>query len=229
MSIKNNIEQVLSRIDTAIARCGAKQTVQLVAVSKTQPFDKIIDAHKHGITQIGENRVQEAVEKFTHKNEPRGLKKRFIGHLQSNKINKCLQLFDTIDSIDSLRLVQKLNKKAAETGRTIPALLEVNTTGEIQKHGFNPEDVDTMLATLSFENISVCGLMTIGPRCKDTTKTRAAFKKLRHLKDEINRQAEGRPLVELSMGMTGDFEMGIEEGSTMVRVGTAIFGERQTQ
>ena len=227
MSIKNNIEQVLSRINTTKAQCGARQPVQLIAASKTQPLNKIVDAHNNGITQIGENKVQEAVEKFTKKDEPRGLKKRFIGHLQSNKINKCLQLFDTIDSIDSLRLIKKLNKKAADIGKTIPALLEINTTNETQKHGFNPEDIDAILASLGFENISVCGLMTLGPKSKKTTEIRRAFKRLRDLKDEINRQAEGAPITELSMGMTGDLEIGIEEGSTMVRIGTGIFGERR--
>ncbi|MDD9880252.1 MAG: YggS family pyridoxal phosphate-dependent enzyme [Candidatus Marinimicrobia bacterium] len=227
MSIKNNIEQVLSRINTTKAQCGARQRVQLIAVSKTQPLNKIVDAHNNGITQIGENKIQEAVEKFTKKNEPRGLKKRFIGHLQSNKINKCLQLFDTVDSIDSLRLIKKLNKKAGDIGKTIPALLEINTTDEPLKHGFNPEDIDTILASLSFENISVCGLMTLGPRNKKTTATRTAFKRLRDLKDEINRQSDGAPITELSMGMTGDLEIGIQEGSTMVRIGTGIFGERQ--
>ncbi|MDP6991256.1 MAG: YggS family pyridoxal phosphate-dependent enzyme [Candidatus Marinimicrobia bacterium] len=227
MSIKNNIEQVLSRINTTKAQCGARQPVQLIAVSKTQPLNKIVDAHNNGITQIGENKIQEAVEKFTKKDVPRGLKKRFIGHLQSNKINKCLQLFDTVDSIDSLRLIKKLNKKAGDLGKKIPALLEINTTGETQKNGFDPEDIDAILATLSFENIAVCGLMTLGPSSKKTTETRMAFKRLRDLKDEINRQAEGPPITELSMGMTGDLEIGIEEGSTMVRIGTGIFGERQ--
>ena len=227
MSIKNNIEQVLSRINTTKAQCGARQHVQLIAVSKTQPLNKIVDAHNNGINQIGENKIQEAVAKFTKKDEPRGLKKRFIGHLQSNKINKCLQLFDTVDSIDSLRLIKKLNKKAGDIGKTIPALLEINTTDEPQKQGFNPEDIDTILASLSFENISVCGLMTLGPRNKKTTATRRAFKRLRDLKDEINRQSDGAPITELSMGMTGDFEIGIQEGSTMVRIGTGIFGKRE--
>jgi len=227
MSIKNNIEQVLSRINTTKVQCGARQRVQLIAVSKTQPLNKIVDAHNNGIAQIGENKIQEAITKFTKKDEPRGLKKRFIGHLQSNKINKCLQLFDTVDSIDSLRLIKKLNKKAGDIGKTIPALLEINTTDEPQKHGFNPEDIDTILASLSFENISVCGLMTLGPRNKKTIATRRAFKRLRDLKDEINRQSDGAPITELSMGMTGDLEIGIQEGSTMVRIGTGIFGERQ--
>lgn len=228
MSIKDNIDRVLSRINETTNRCGATHTVQLIAVSKTQPLSKIVEAHQFGINQIGENKIQEAVEKFTGVNQPRNLTKRFIGHLQSNKINKCLALFDAIDSVDSIKLANKINTKAKAQKKTIPVLLEVNTTNEIQKIGFNPSHIDDMLAALRLDHLSVSGLMTIGPRSKDVKETRSAFKKLRKLKENLNQQHPENALTELSMGMTGDFETGIEEGSTMVRIGTAIFGKRKS-
>ncbi len=229
MNIKENIEQILGHIDETILRCGRNQPVQLIAVTKTQPLSHILDAHQFGITQIGENKIQEAVEKLTGAPKTVRLTKRFIGHLQSNKINKCLSLFDTIDSVDSLKLANKINNKAEGLGKKIPILLEVNTTEEAQKSGFNPTNTDDMLATLSFKHLSVNGLMTIGPKSKDVRETRAAFQKLRQTKDKLNSQEGGNPLTELSMGMTGDYKIGIEEGSTMVRIGTAIFGERQNR
>jgi len=229
MNIKTNIDQVLSRIEAASVRCGAKQPIRLIAVTKSHPLSHIVEARRFGITQIGENKVQEAVKKFINTKSVSGLTKRFIGHLQSNKINKCLALFDTIDSVGSLRLANKINNKAKNLGITIPVLLGVNTTGEAQKSGFSPRETESMLAATNLKNISVGGLMTVGPLNQDTTETRAAFKKLRNLKEELNKQSPGRPLSELSMGMTGDFEIGIEEGSTMIRIGTAIFGERGTR
>ncbi len=134
-------------------------------------------------------------------------------------------MFDTIDSVDSIKLAKKIDKK----GLAVQVLLEVNTSGERQKHGFNPEDIDGMIAATETQNIIVKGLMTVGPLTGNEQKIRKSFTLLRELKDEINSQLSANKLTELSMGMSSDFEIGVEEGSTMVRIGSALFGRRQQQ
>jgi hypothetical protein len=154
------------------------------------------------------------------------LTKRFIGHLQTNKINSCLELFDTIDSVDSIRLAQKISSRAKALNKTLPILLEVNTSGEAQKHGFTPKQKKEMLSCLEEPNIRVTGLMTVGPRTKDKKQIRKAFVELRNLRDSINQELGSTALKDLSMGMSGDYEIAAEEGSTMIRIGTALFGKR---
>ena len=173
--------------------------------------------------------MQEAEEKFSLLPNLPGLEKRMIGHLQSNKINKAIRLFDSIDSINSLSLAEKLNVRANNRGRTVSVLLEINTSGEETKSGFDPQNEEEMLACFELSNIKIKGLMTVGPFVEDQKETRQAFSLLRELKEGTNSQiSNGYPkMKELSMGMSGDFEIAMEEGSTMVRLGTALFGSRR--
>lgn len=230
MNLTENLERVRKRILAAVNRSGSERTVKLVAVTKTHTPDVIVAAYNAGIKDIGENRIQEAENKFPKLPDLPGLTKRMIGHLQSNKVNKALDLFETIDAVDSLKLAGKIGKRAVLLERTVPVLLEVNTSGESSKFGFDASNTDDMLACLSVKGILVEGLMTVGPLTKDVKTIRKAFIQLRRLKEELNRQrTEGvSALTELSMGMSGDFEIAVEEGSTMVRLGTALFGPRRT-
>ena len=226
MSLKENLTTLQSQIRAASKLKGNGREVKLIAVTKTRTVQTIKDAYRCGIKSIGENRVQEADSKFETFKEMPGLEKRFIGHLQSNKIKKCLLMFDTIDSIHSLRLARKINNHLIQEKMEIKALLEINMSGDEQKNGFSPDNKEEIISSLSLSCLKVEGLMTIGPASRDKQETRKAFEGLRKLKDELNKEMGKESLTELSMGMSGDFELGIEEGSTMVRVGTALFGKR---
>ena len=226
MSLKNTIERIQHKIESAQKRGGHKHPAQLIAVTKTHPFSLIQKCYEAGIEAIGENRIQEATQKFESFELMPTLTKRFIGHLQTNKINSCLELFDTIDSVDSVRLAQKISSKAKALNKTLPILLEVNTSGEAQKHGFMPKQRKEMLSCLEEPNIRTTGLMTVGPRTKDKKQIRKAFVELRNLRDSINQELGSTALKDLSMGMSGDYEIAAEEGSTMIRIGTALFGKR---
>jgi len=226
MSLKENLTTLQSQIRAASKLKGNGREVKLIAVTKTRTVQTIKDAYWCGIKSIGENRVQEADSKFETFKEMPGLEKRFIGHLQSNKIKKCLLMFDTIDSIHSLRLARKINNHLIQEKREIKALLEINMSGDEQKNGFSPDNKEEIISSLSLNCLKVEGLMTVGPASRDKQETRKAFEGLRKLKDELNKEMGKESLTELSMGMSGDFELGIEEGSTMVRVGAALFGKR---
>ena len=226
MSLKENLTTLQSQIRAASKLKGNGREVKLVAVTKTRTVQTIKEAYRCGIKSIGENRVQEAGSKFETFKEMPGLEKRFIGHLQSNKIKKCLLMFDTIDSIHSLRLARKINNHLIQEKIKIKALLEINMSGDEQKNGFSPDNKEEIISSLSLNCLKVEGLMTVGPTSRDKQETRKAFEGLRKLKDELNKEMGKESLTELSMGMSGDFELGIEEGSTMVRVGTALFGKR---
>jgi len=222
VTIKEKVSVINDKIEQAKIRGGVNQPVSIVAVTKTRPFSIIEQSYKAGIYSIGENRIQEAKEKFQSFDSMPNISKRFIGHLQSNKINKCLDLFDTIDSIDSLKLIKKISKTTLAQQKTISVLLEINTSGEKSKRGFKPNQIDEISECLEINNINVNGLMTIGPHTDDRKKIRNSFKTLRRIKQLINNPR----LKELSMGMSGDFEIAVEEGSTMVRLGTVLFGNR---
>ena len=226
MSLKNTIEKIQDKIESAQKRGGYSHPVQFIAVTKTHPFSLIQKCYEAGIEAIGENRTQEATQKFESFELMPALTKRFIGHLQTNKINKCLEMFDTIDSVDSIRLAQKISSKAKALNKTVPTLLEVNTSGEAQKHGFTPKERNAIISCLEQSNIRVTGLMTVGPRTKKKKQIRKAFVELRNLRDSINQELGNATLKDLSMGMSGDYEIAAEEGSTMVRIGTALFGKR---
>ena len=229
MSLSGNLIEIREKIIRAQTRGGFNHPVLIVAATKTHPPQFIEQAYASGLRCIGENRVQEAEEKFSLLPNLPGLEKRMIGHLQSNKINKAISLFDSIDSINSLSLAEKLNVRANSRGKTVSILLETNTSGEETKSGFDPQNDEEMLACFELSNIKIKGLMTVGPFVEDQKEKRQAFSLLRKLKEGANSQIpNGYPkMKELSMGMSGDFEIAMEEGGTMVRLGTALFGPRR--
>jgi len=226
MSLKDTIKSIRSKIESAQKRGGFSHPVQLIAVTKTHPFSLIQECYDAGITAIGENKIQEASQKFESFESMQDITRRFIGHLQSNKVNKCLKMFDTIDSVDSLKLAKKISNAALSLKKTVPVLLEINTSGETQKHGFLPNQLDEIIECFNETNIKIEGLMTVGPKTTEEKKTRDSFIQLRKMRDSISQLLNQPNLRELSMGMSGDYEIAVEEGSTMIRLGTALFGKR---
>lgn len=221
-----NAEIIRERIDSAMTRAGRKDKVYFAAVSKTRTVDEMKEAEKISwVDFFGENRVQEADSKRKSYGESR-IPWRLIGHLQANKARKAAEIFDTIDSIDSPELAQRLNRIAGELGKIIPVLIEVNTSGETSKSGIDPENFPALLdAVISQENLRLDGLMTVGPITDSEREIRSAFATLRGLA-ENSRGKTGLSLPVLSMGMSGDFETAILEGSTLIRIGTLLFGPR---
>ncbi len=199
--------------------------IRLVAVSKTVPVETIREALAAGVAILGENRVQEAREKIAVL--PGLAEWHLVGHLQTNKAKLAVQLFEVIHSVDSLRLAQVLDRQGQEAGKTVRCLVEVNLGGEESKSGTTEEAVRSLLeAGRVLPGLCIEGLMAIPPFLPDPEQSRPFFRRLRHLRDKL--EAEGFPLPELSMGMSHDFEVAIEEGATTVRIGTAIFGPRPT-
>jgi hypothetical protein len=230
MTIAGNLAEIRERIALAARRAGREPNdVALMAVSKTHPASAIIEAIAAGQRLFGENRVQEFTGKY---DEVRGAsdegKFHLIGHLQSNKAARAAELFDAVDSVDSLKLAEKLNEAAVKFGRRLDALIEINVGGEEAKSGLDPES-DELFSLLDAQgrlsNLTICGCMTVPPFTSDPEGARACFSQLRELRDRLSSRS-GLALRELSMGMSHDFEVAIEEGSTCVRVGTAIFGSR---
>ena len=171
--------------------------------------------------------MQEAEKKFSAIEPGLVYNRRMIGHLQTNKINKALHIFDTIDSVDSLRLAKQLAKKLKHTKKPLSVLLEINTSGDKTKFGFDPQNDQDLLKCITLDEVIVGGLMTIGPASQEKDSTSKTFALLRKIKENINRQiVRKKKLTVLSMGMSNDFELGIYQGSTMVRLGTALFGPR---
>jgi PLP dependent protein len=224
-SIEENLARVREQIAVAAARAGrAKEEIELVAVSKTHPAEKVQAAFEAGQTLFGESRVQEARAKIPLL--PSRLRWHFIGHLQKNKIRHALPLFELFHGIDSLAVAQEMHRVAEEEGMHPRVLLEVNLAGEASKHGFPPEELQRDLEpTLSLGRLTIEGLMTIPPLAPEAEASRHYFVALRELRDKLETEFNVR-LPQLSMGMSGDFPIAIEEGATLVRVGTAIFGER---
>lgn len=227
MGFEENINSVKQRIEAVCRKIGRDaQDVILIAVSKTIPAEIIQKAVDYGITHIGENRVQEAEQKY------RQLGKiatwHLVGHLQTNKVKKALQIFDVIHSIDSYYLAQTISQQAQSLGRKVEGLVEVNTSGEETKFGVQPEAALALISNISrLPAIRINGLMTIGAMLPDPEDVRPCFKLLRELSDHIQgANFENVEMKYLSMGMTNDFEVAIEEGANMIRVGRAIFGER---
>jgi hypothetical protein len=224
--IAQNLKKVSNQINK---KKEPGQEVRLVAVTKTRPPEQISAAIEAGVFSIGENRVQEAELKFPEITQINRVEKRLIGQLQSNKIKKAIRLFDTIDSVDSIRLAEKISKAAATIKKTQRVLIQVNTSEEKTKGGFKSRDIEEMLLCFNHNNIKIDGLMTIGPTKPDYNKRKRAFQSLKELFTKINKRLpQDKKMTEISMGMSGDFELGVESGSTMVRVGTAIFGKRET-
>ena len=227
--MKTRLESVLTRIKQAAASCKRPaESIRLVAVSKTMPVDVVKEAIDAGVTDLGENYIQEARDKFNAlATYPASW--HFIGHLQSNKAKYAVRMFDLIHSVDSLKLAKELNKYAQKIDKLQSILIQINVAKEDTKSGIYVEDTLQLVNNISkLEHLCVKGLMTMPPYFNAPEKVRPFFKALRELRDQI--RAEGIPAIsmdELSMGMTGDFEAAIQEGATLVRIGTAIFGERQ--
>jgi len=225
MPLAANLESIRQRLATACERAGRQpSSVALLAVTKTHPPETVAEAARLGLTLFGENKIQEAKAKIPHC--PGRLRWHMIGHLQTNKCRDAVDLFEMIHGVDSLHLAEELNKRAEQAAKTMPILLEVNSGGEASKFGYS---ADKLLADLTQLNalsrLEIHGLMTIPPWAANPEKTRSSFRQLRELKERCE-QALGAPLPHLSMGMSGDFEVAIEEGATIVRVGTALFGAR---
>ena len=227
--MKERLKRVKERISRAAEACGRPaDSVRLVAVSKTMPVQVVREAIEAGVTDLGENYIQEAREKF---NALASLPAawHFIGHLQSNKAKYAVRMFDLIHSVDSLKLATALDRYAEKIDRVQPILIQVNVAREDSKSGIYAEEALPLLkAVAGMKNIAVRGLMTIPPYFNAPEKVRPFFAALRELRDRIRKEGIANiEMNELSMGMTGDFEAAIEEGATMVRIGTAIFGERR--
>ena len=225
MDLAANLQSIHERMNAACQRAGrAPESVIFQAVSKGQPPEAIRAAFAAGQTLFGENKVQEAKIKISLC--PARLRWHMIGHLQSNKCRDAVHFFEMIQSVDSLALAQEINKWADKAAKTMPILLEVNVAGEASKFGYQPEQLLAELAEINaLKKIEIHGLMTIAPWAAEPEKVRPVFRKLRELKGQCE-QILGAPLPHLSMGMSGDFEIAIEEGATIIRVGTAFFGPR---
>ncbi len=229
-TVAENLKDVERKIQAACERAGRKrEEVTLVAVSKTKPVEMIREAMEEGITVFGENKVQELVEK--HDELQGDLEWHMIGHLQRNKVSKLPGRVKMIHSVDSLRLAEEIDRQFEKAGLIADILIEVNVAGEESKFGLAPQDVEDFLDKIkNFNHICVKGLMTIAPFVEDPEENRNIFINLRKLLIDMRaKNNDNIDMTELSMGMTGDYEVAIEEGATFVRVGTGIFGNRNYQ
>jgi pyridoxal phosphate enzyme (YggS family) len=226
VSLSDNLDSIQQRIRAACDRAGRDPaTVTLLAVSKGQPPGAIAEAIGLGIHLFGENKVQEAKAKIPL--SPGRARWQMIGHLQSNKVRDAIQFFEMIQSVDSLALAQEIHRRCDQAGKRMPVLLEVNLAGEASKFGYRPEQLLAELPGINgLSRLEVHGLMTVPPYTNDPNRLRPIFRQMRELKEQCEASL-GVPLSELSMGMSGDFEIAIEEGATMVRIGTALFGPRK--
>jgi len=223
--IRENLLRVTERIEKAAQNAGRNfKDIRLVAVSKTVETDRIKEAIEAGVSILGENYVQEAQKKIEEIGK--SVSWHFIGHLQSNKTKVAVRLFDAIHSVDSVALAEELNRRAQQVNRKIPVMIEVNLSGETTKFGTEEEKVTSLAqGVLKLDHLSLEGLMTMPPYFDDPEMSRPYFIQLRELKERLVKG--GIPLKDLSMGMSNDFEIAIQEGATYVRVGTAIFGARR--
>ena len=225
--LERNLNVVRARVAAAAERASRNpDTILLIAVTKAVAPERVEEAWAAGLTVFGENKVQEAKAKIPLVSSR--ARWHMIGHLQTNKARDAVALFELIHSVDSAKLAAELDKWAGRAGKTQPILLEINVSGEASKSGLKPEDLAATLEQINaLPRIEIRGLMTMAPFAEDTEKTRLHFRRLRELRDEMENRF-GVRLPELSMGMSHDFEAAVEEGATMVRIGTAIFGERRT-
>ena len=229
--LESRYEAVKERIASASSRAGRPlRTVEVVAVTKTYPLDLARKACALGITKIGENRVQEAVVKYRENkliDEFPDVRLHLIGHLQRNKVRKALQVFDNVDSLDSLETAEELNSEAEKLEKRVRILLEVNTSWELQKSGVGPvETLSNVEELLKFPRLNLAGLMTVGPFTNREDAIRDSFRLLKQLFEDVKTRLNPPGWSVLSMGMSGDFEIAIEEGATEIRLGTALFGPR---
>ncbi len=223
--IAANLAAVEARLRAACDRAGRNPAeIIVVAVTKTHPPEVVQAAAACGLRVFGENRVQEAKAKIPHC--PASIRWHLIGHLQTNKVRDAVVLFEMIQSLDSLRLAEEIQRRAEQAGRRIPVLVEVNVAGEASKFGYRPDRLlEEITALNAFSRLEIQGLMTVPPWSPEPEQVRPYFRKLRELKAACEDRL-GAPLPHLSMGMSGDFEVAVEEGATMVRLGTVLFGPR---
>ncbi|OQW98539.1 MAG: YggS family pyridoxal phosphate enzyme [Elusimicrobia bacterium A5] len=230
--ICDNIKIILERIEKAKNKVGLKKDIKLVAVTKTVSADRIIEAIGCGITIIGENRVQEAERKFyelslvqSSEFRVQSIKKHLIGHLQTNKVKKAVELFDLIQSVDSIHLLEEINKQAEKIGKIQECFIEIKVSEEETKYGLNPTELESFMEkAANLKNVKISGLMAIAPYFENPELARPYFRRAKELFDRFYSQLSTlNSQLFLSMGMTGDFEVAIEEGSNMVRIGTGIF------
>ncbi|HEU5349861.1 MAG TPA: YggS family pyridoxal phosphate-dependent enzyme [Ktedonobacterales bacterium] len=234
--LAHRIAAIQARVAAAAQRAGrAPDSVRIVAVSKTMPAEAVVAAAAHGLSLFGENRVQEAREKMAAVAAAglTDLRWELIGHLQTNKAARAVELFARVQSVDSLRLAEALEARAAQLGRVLPILLEVNVAGEASKSGLAPDEiVGVARAVAALPHLRPEGLMTVAPLVDDAEAVRPVFRQMRALRETLRAEVPLQPASEdggwseLSMGMTDDFEVAIEEGATLVRIGRALFGER---
>jgi pyridoxal phosphate enzyme (YggS family) len=224
--VLENTHNIRRRIAETCERCGRKtEEITVVAVTKTFGVDVIKEAFAAGLHEFGENYVNEFCRKYAELSD-KNIRWHYIGHLQRNKVREIIGKTALIHSVDSERLAEEISKRAETTGKKVDILIEVNTSGEESKFGVRPEETASLVkALVKIPYISVSGLMTIGPFLPDPESSRPAFRLLREIRDGI--QQDGIPIPHLSMGMTNDFEVAIEEGATIIRVGTALFGKRK--
>jgi hypothetical protein len=231
MTFRERLASIEDRIAAACRRANrAPDSVKLMAVSKTHPASTIWEASAAGLKFFGENRVQEFEAKRAEL--PDGIEVHLIGHLQSNKAAKAAEIFSGIDTVDSLRLLERLDGAAKQLERRLPVLLEIKLSGEEAKSGFDAAGSELRQAlerAADMGNVEVRGLMTVAPLDENPETARECFRKLRNLRDGLAWRHPRIDLRELSMGMSGDFEIAIEEGSTLVRIGTALFGAREVR
>ena len=226
MDIAANLNYVRQRVASACARAGRDpSSVTLLTVSKGHPADVVRAAADLGVSLFGENRVQEARIKISQC--PARLQGHLIGHLQSNKCRDAVHFFTMIQSVDSLSLAREINKFAEKSAKTMPVLLEINVAGESSKFGYSPEKVLLEFMEINaLPKLEVHGLMTVAPWAQEAEKVRPVFRRLAELKKQCE-DILGAPLPHLSMGMSGDFEVAVEEGATMIRLGSAVLGPRK--
>lgn len=230
-AVTERLRRVEDRIGAACARCGRDPSeIQIVAITKGHPAATLVAALEAGLRRIGENRVGEAEEKFSAAAEPlerHGAVRHMVGHLQRNKVRSAVRVFDWIQSVDSLRLAEELSRRVEDRPERMPVLIEVNAGGEEQKHGFAPEHaIEEAGRIAELPGLIVRGLMTMAPLTIDEGVVRATFRRARALFERMA-EVEGLATDTLSMGMSEDFGVAIEEGSTMVRLGTVLFGQRE--
>lgn len=228
-TLRSAADEVERRIREACERSGRDPgEVQIVAVTKYVTLDRTLETIRHGFRHIGENRWQDAKPKWEALQSERDVTWHFIGHLQTNKVKDVLGRFHIIHSLDRSSLAQEIQKKAAQLGIAVPCFVQLNVSGEPSKYGLEPAELPSFLKELrECSAIDVIGLMTMAPFEGDPERTRPVFRALRELRDEVNReQLYGRPIPHLSMGMSNDFEVAVEEGATWIRLGSILVGKQ---
>lgn len=226
--ISENLKEVRTNISNACQRAGrAEEAVTLIAVSKTKPVSMLLDAYENGCRHFGENKVQELLNKYEEM--PKDIKWHMIGHLQRNKVKYIVDKVSFIHSVDSLKLAEEISKEALKKEVVVSILIEVNVAGEETKFGVSPENTEALVRSISLlPGIAIEGLMTIAPYVDNPEENRQYFTKLKQLSVDISKKnIDNVNMNVLSMGMTGDYAVAVEEGAVFVRVGTGIFGERQ--